>query len=218
MNTTQTYAFMVFGIVVALAGLALLFLRKEREQNTIKILGQEFQISTPALVVVILGCALFAGPFVISLRQSAPDQQPQPAKISTIPTPPPTPIGSDLQKPLAGKDTIEPNDDFLSANVIEFGKVYRGSLDLRDPSDFFVLSSLDKVEPLVLNINNLSTILGLEVNFYDKDKNALWREVTSNGGADMHVPLKTLKRNEKYYVQVTRAYGEGAYELSLTPQ
>src|SRR5262249_8020080 len=57
--TVSLYALvMTFGALVAAAGLVLLFIRQEQGKNRIKILGQEFQISTPALVVFLAGFAL----------------------------------------------------------------------------------------------------------------------------------------------------------------
>jgi hypothetical protein len=43
---------MLFGALTAVVGVLLLFLRQEGGRNTIRIIGQEFEISTPALARV----------------------------------------------------------------------------------------------------------------------------------------------------------------------
>ncbi len=70
MNATVTLQTMVmaFGAVIAIAGLVLLFLRKEQADSKVKLLGQEFEISTPALVVFLAGCFVFVMPLVIPIR------------------------------------------------------------------------------------------------------------------------------------------------------
>jgi hypothetical protein len=69
-NATVTLQTMVmaFGAVIASAGLVLLFLRKEQTENKIKLLGQEFEISTPALVVFLAGCFMFVMPLVVPIK------------------------------------------------------------------------------------------------------------------------------------------------------
>jgi hypothetical protein len=55
---------LVFGAFLAVAGLALLLREQKASGNKIKFLGQEFELSSTALVVVVMGCAIFALPFV----------------------------------------------------------------------------------------------------------------------------------------------------------
>jgi hypothetical protein len=57
----------LFGAIVAAFGLALLYFRREQAENRIKLFGQEFQISTPALVVFLVGCAIFILPVVVHM-------------------------------------------------------------------------------------------------------------------------------------------------------
>jgi hypothetical protein len=64
---TQVAIVMLFGAIVAAFGLALLYFRREQAQNRIKLFGQEFQISTPALVVFLVGCAIFILPVVLHM-------------------------------------------------------------------------------------------------------------------------------------------------------
>jgi len=49
---------MGFGMALALAGLLLFVFRQEKGTNRVKLLGQEFVLSTPALVIFISGCAV----------------------------------------------------------------------------------------------------------------------------------------------------------------
>jgi hypothetical protein len=65
--TLQAFV-MTFGALIASAGLVLLFLRNEQAQNKIKLLGQEFEISTPALVVFLAGCTVFVIPLVVPIK------------------------------------------------------------------------------------------------------------------------------------------------------
>ena len=62
--TLQTMV-MAFGAVIASAGLVLLFFRKEQAENKIKLLGQEFEISTLGVAVFLAGCFVFVMPSVI---------------------------------------------------------------------------------------------------------------------------------------------------------
>lgn len=57
-------AALAFGAFLAVAGLALLLREQKATGNKIKFLGQEFELSSTALVVVVMGCAIFALPFV----------------------------------------------------------------------------------------------------------------------------------------------------------
>jgi hypothetical protein len=58
---------LVFGAFLAVAGLALLLREQKASGNKIKFLGQEFELSSTALVVVVMGCAIFALPFLTPL-------------------------------------------------------------------------------------------------------------------------------------------------------
>jgi hypothetical protein len=65
---TQQAFVMVFGALIACAGLILLFVLKEQAQSKIKLFGQEFEISTPALVVFLAGCAMVVLPLVVPIK------------------------------------------------------------------------------------------------------------------------------------------------------
>ena len=57
-------AALAFGAFLAVAGLVLLLREQKSAGNKIKFLGQEFELSSTALVVVVMGCAIFALPFL----------------------------------------------------------------------------------------------------------------------------------------------------------
>jgi hypothetical protein len=128
---------MVFGAVIAIAGLLLLFLRKEQAQNKIKLFGQEFEISTPALVVFLAGCAVFVMPLVISIKNIY-----QPVVIigshSKEPSKPDgtQPTGNDQPRLLPVLEEQEPNDQIIDANLIELGTTVRGSIAQKQDRDF----------------------------------------------------------------------------------
>jgi hypothetical protein len=63
MTEAQQIVTMAFGAAVAVAGIALmLFGRSESSRSHVKVLGMEFEISTPALAVFLVGSALFVLP------------------------------------------------------------------------------------------------------------------------------------------------------------
>src|SRR5260370_13965268 len=126
MVITQLAIVMAFGALVAVAGLALLYFRKEQAENRIKLFGQEFQISTPALVVFLVGCGVFILPSVIQMPNQTvfsfqwPGQSPVP----------PAPF-------LTNGEEHEPNDQITSANLIPFGATIKGSIATDHDRDFF---------------------------------------------------------------------------------
>ena len=63
MTEAQQIVTMTFGAAVAVAGIALmLFGRSVTSRNHVKVLGLEFEISTPALAVFLVGSGLFVLP------------------------------------------------------------------------------------------------------------------------------------------------------------
>ena len=64
MSNEITYIFMAFGVILALLGVILFVKRPAVGRNRIKILGIEFELSTPALVIFILGLGVFVFPFL----------------------------------------------------------------------------------------------------------------------------------------------------------
>ncbi len=69
MTALQTSAVMIFGGLLAAAGVLLLVFTRTPGANRIKAFGVEFELSTPALVVFLAGCALVIAPFVVGPRE-----------------------------------------------------------------------------------------------------------------------------------------------------
>jgi hypothetical protein len=78
MTPDQRLSVMVFGGIIVVASLFLLFLKKDEGQNRVKLFGQEFEISTPSLGVFLAGCGIFVMPFFLPPRAS-PDSAPRAA-------------------------------------------------------------------------------------------------------------------------------------------
>jgi hypothetical protein len=64
------YLFMALGAALVVAGVLVLVFKPGTGENTMKLLGMEFTLSTPSLVVVALGCLMFAAPFLIPPQPS----------------------------------------------------------------------------------------------------------------------------------------------------
>jgi len=145
MTESQQTIFMVFGGILAAAGLLLLFLRKEAHQNRIKLLGWEFEISTPALVVLLVGCGIFVFPFFIGPqleKESVTRPEADHRKIADKPeidthkTIEKTPTSGEQSPEMANTQEVEPNEHISQATPITFGTTIRGRLK-REDKDFY---------------------------------------------------------------------------------
>jgi hypothetical protein len=123
---------MLFGALTAAVGVLLLFLRQESGRNTIKIVGQEFEISTPALVVFLCGCVIFILPL---LRPTEALTRPvfmfgsaaagaEGGFLTALPN-----------APVSGEEK-EPNTQITEANTMQFGTRLQGTLEEND-RDYF---------------------------------------------------------------------------------
>src|SRR2546428_8502995 len=108
MTDVQQFIVMSFGTVVALAGLWLLFLRKEGATNRIKLLGQEFELSTPALIVFLVGSGIFILPFVVTQdpRKSTAMKGTGPESTQLAKLPPQKPSDPSMTRPEEGTSEI----------------------------------------------------------------------------------------------------------------
>jgi hypothetical protein len=70
MSTTAQYAAMAFGAVVALIGIAVFTRGKIQGENRIRAFGFEAELSTPSLVVFVVGCLIFLSPFLLGHEQA----------------------------------------------------------------------------------------------------------------------------------------------------
>lgn len=146
---------MAFGALVAVVGLALLYFRKEQAENKIKFLGQEFEISTPALVVFLVGCAIFVLPTVIPMQsqtvirlwaRDAPDG-PQPT--------------------LVGGEEHEPNNQITEANLITMGKAIKGVITTSDDRDFFKFKTGQGMNTRIIVRKTLPSGFNAQVTIYN---------------------------------------------------
>src|SRR6476619_6077234 len=68
MTNNLQWIVLSFGILVALAGLIAFFVSKEVGSNRIKLFGGEFELSKPALVIFVVGCAMVVASLYLSAR------------------------------------------------------------------------------------------------------------------------------------------------------
>ena len=206
---------MVFGAVIASAGLLLLFLRKEQAQNKIKLFGQEFEISTPALVVFLVGCAVFVMPLVISIKNidkpviivGPPSEGPSISRggQGTGNAPP------DLFPVLEEK---EPNDQIINANLIELETTVRGSIATKQDRDFFKIKTSSGTTRVILRKFSLPGF-GATVEIYDSVEKRL-EHGTAFG--DKPVTLSFESQADSYYYILAKSYNYkyyGDYELTV---
>jgi hypothetical protein len=71
MFTIEEYSLIGFGALVAILGIWVFIFKKQEGKNVVKIFGQEFEISAPALVIVIIGCGMAIFPFWSHQKASA---------------------------------------------------------------------------------------------------------------------------------------------------
>lgn len=201
MIITQFAIVMTFGALVAVAGLALLYVRKEQGENKIKLFGQEFQISTPALVVFLAGCAIFVLPFVVPMQN-----QTVVSLWAGQPTdgPAPTPVTA------AGEER-EPNDKITEANVINMGRTIKGTISTDQDRDFFKFKTGQGMKTRVI----LRKTFDARLVIYDSAE----ERVTSRyaGGEDAVSFAFDNNASSFYYVLVESGGpgGRGPYELVI---
>lgn len=128
MEISQLALFMAFGAFVAVVGLALLYFRKEQAENRIKLFGQEFQISTPALVVFLVGCAIFVLPSVTQMQNQKAFSFDWPWRPSH---------GDHSGSLLVNGEEHEPNERITEANEVKLGSLTKGVVSSDGDRDFF---------------------------------------------------------------------------------
>lgn len=83
MDETQKIGLLFAGGMLLVFGLGMMVFRNDRGRNRVKIFGAEFDLSTPSLVVVLLGAASFAAPLMFpSPPQQASGQSPAARDLS----------------------------------------------------------------------------------------------------------------------------------------
>src|SRR5262245_8453661 len=204
--TVSLYAMlMTFGALVAAAGLVLLFIRQEQGQNKIRILGQEFQISTPALVVFLAGCALVIMPPALQMKN--PD-------VIVIPRHDgPNPDGKHVEHVEIDGEEKEPNDDPPHANSLTVGSGIKGVITTAQDRDFFILQSPTKptaAPPRVRVI--VRKLFHAQVVIYNENE----EKVASNvalGEDTVSFAFEVIPGANYYVIVESFSDGHGAYEL-----
>jgi hypothetical protein len=199
---------MVFGAVTAGAGLVLMFLRQEGGRNTIKVMGQEFEISTPALVVFLTGCVIFVLPL---LRPSETLSQP----LFVLGSGATERVGEDGRTPggvrIAGKEQ-EPNTQVTEANVISFATRTEGVLDDND-RDYFRFRTPDALQGNVRVIVRKLRAGGFFVDAVLLDAAEKRMGSDSAVGNDAATFAVEARPASEYYVVI--AGNRGPYELEV---
>jgi hypothetical protein len=174
---------MLFGAVIALAGLWLLFTRNDAGANRLKILGQEFEISTPALVVFLVGSAIFILPIFLPLVREE------------IPVP-----GSNIDVSAREK---EPNDTFFSATPVDIGANVKGRVAIKDDRDIYAFrTSPDSQRPVRIRVMNKSTTLRPSLWIYDAQKARIKYLQNSTPGSDLEIPSLPVRADSTFYAEV----------------
>ncbi len=75
MTNTLQWTLLSFGILIALAGLIAFLMRKEEGSNRVKLFGGEFELSRPALVIILAGCTVAVASLYLPTRQPAEEKR-----------------------------------------------------------------------------------------------------------------------------------------------
>jgi len=207
MVITQLALLMTFGALVAVVGLALLYFRKEQAENKIKFLGQEFQISTPALVVFLVGCAIFVLPSVMQMRSE---------KVFSFDWPRQHNGGKDGEPSgvVTNGEEHEPNDRIEDANVVKLGSLTKGVVSSDEDRDFFKFKAGQGLKTRIILRKIPTHGFWADVVVYDSVENKVTREFT-NGEDAVSFAFNSVP-NAYYYVVVSGSNHErGPYELLI---
>jgi hypothetical protein len=204
--TVSLYALvMTFGALVAVAGLVLLFTRQDQGQSRIKIFNWEFQVSTPALVVFLAGCALFI---------ILPALQIQDRDLFTI-GPRNDGPAHDGNHMLINGEEKEPNDDPPHANLIRMGSLTRGAIATTQDRDFFKFqiptksaATLPKVRVILRKMFHATVVI------YNENEEKITGN-TALGEDTLSFTFEVTPGANYYLIIESFSPGHGTYELLL---
>jgi hypothetical protein len=197
MDITQVGIVMSFGVLVAVAGLALLFFRKEQAENRIKLFGQEFQISTPALVVFLVGCSIFTLPSVIQIQNQT--------VFSIHPW-----RSTDAEQPGRVEEANGRNHQFATAKLVAIGTTIRGVIATKEQQDFFEFKVGRALNTRVILTKTSRGGFYASVTIYDNVQSKV-----ANGTAGPEDPVSFVFQsspNSYYYAKI-----EGEFDPSVGP-
>ena len=201
---------MIFGALIAAVGVLLLFLRQESGRTTIRIVGQEFEISTPALVVFLCGCVIFVLPLLRPMEGLN-----RPAFVFGSPAAAPDgsfPLAANVR---VGGEEREPNTQVTEANVMQFATRIRGTLDEND-RDYFRIRTPETLKGNVRVILRKTRPGGFYGGFsvFDATERNIGGENAS--GNDSATFAFEAKAAEDYFIMVTGpGNNRGPYELEV---
>lgn len=206
MTNLQAGIVMGFGALIAVAGLWLLYTRNDAGANRFKILGQEFEISTPALVVFLVGSAIFVLPFFLPRLH-------EPAAVTPRATTPGNSSSSFTEEK-------EPNDSFSSATPIGLTTPVKGRIAVTDDRDIFVFRTSSGSQPVLrIHVKNNSMTLRPSLLIYNGSKARVKRIYNHTEGADLELSGLPARADSTFYAEVTPIYPSvGDYELKVTAE
>jgi hypothetical protein len=207
MVITQFAIMMTFGAIVAITGMALLYFRKEYGENKFKIWGQEFQFSTPALAVFLVGCGIFILPSVISIQNQTVLIIPLPWRTSGKDLPGPGPL-------LTSGEEHEPNDQITTPNLIAVGSTTKGRISTDQDRDFFKFKTGQGLKTRVILRKTSPGGFYAQVVVYDSTEGKVKAD-NSPGEDAVSFAFESIP-GTYYYVMVEGIVGgRGPYELLI---
>ena len=161
MSDTEKLAIMIFGAVLATAGLIMLFKGGKESRNVIKAFGAEFDLSSSGIVVFLVGAGLFVAPFFI-----APDRI-----VQTAPPPSNTSAKGRASTP-TGAETAEtePNGAMTNATPIAIGSTVQGQLTRGDVDWLSFRTSSHYKHDVRLRVEVTSNEAQFTLRVYDANK------------------------------------------------
>jgi hypothetical protein len=170
MSDTEKLAIMIFGAVLAIAGLIMLFRGGKESRNVIKAFGAEFELSSSGVVVFLVGAALFVAPFFIASDRIAQTASPAP-KVGAKSDVPKLPDATAAKTtPKTETAEVEPNSAMNNATAIAMGSMVQGQLTRKDVDWFSFRTSSHYKHDVRLRVEVTSNDAQLTLRVYDADK------------------------------------------------
>jgi hypothetical protein len=186
-NDLQIAVVTTLGTLLILVGAWLLLARRDASQNRAKFLGLEFELSTPALAVLLIGAGLLVSPAFVPHRPggwpvlftdaTSSDDEGSPPGGSTI-----------LRQQTVVSTELEPNNRTGAANVVNYGNTISGELTPDDRIDYFIFNGPpDKTSKSRLIVRFLSSgSYNGYVRIWNNKEELLYEDTT--------VPRKTVSK------------------------
>ena len=180
MNDFQQIAATVLGILLILVGLALVVFRKDTSANHLKVWNVEVNLSTPALVVLAAGCALFALPIFAPHKANSWSWNTGGGVTSTAK---PTAPGVEITQ-----EEKEPNDSRGQANVLAFGATASGAVSESERDFFRIDVPKDRRERNRLIVRRVTNAGGLYVWVFNENEKQIHTEFITQMTLSVVIP------------------------------